>query len=67
MAEALVVDVVEIAEEIAALLPGADVVKAFNTTGAENMADSHYAQGQPMMPVAGDGPAVPTVTILAYW
>jgi predicted dinucleotide-binding enzyme len=30
------------------------VVKAFNSTGAENMADSHYAQGLPFMPVCGD-------------
>ena len=34
------------------------MVKAFNTTGAENMADSSYAQGQPMMPVAGDDAAI---------
>jgi predicted dinucleotide-binding enzyme len=45
------------AEQIAELARGARVVKAFNTTGAENMADSHYAQGQPMMPVAGDDAA----------
>jgi hypothetical protein len=45
------------AEQIAERARGALVVKAFNTTGAENMADSHYAQGQPMMPVAGDDAA----------
>jgi hypothetical protein len=45
------------AEQIAERAHGALVIKAFNTTGAENMADSHYAQGQPMMPVAGDDAA----------
>lgn len=42
------------AEELARLARGARVVKAFNTTGAENMADSRYPQGAPMMPVCGD-------------
>ncbi len=42
------------AEELAKLARGARVVKAFNTTGAENMADSRYPQGVPMMPVCGD-------------
>jgi hypothetical protein len=42
------------AEEIARAAHGARVVKAFNTTGAENMADSHYAGGQVFMPVCGD-------------
>lgn len=42
------------AEQIAAAAHGARVVKAFNTTGAENMADSHYRGGQPFMPVCGD-------------
>lgn len=42
------------AEQIAERAHGARVVKAFNTTGAENMADSRYTQGQLMMPVAGD-------------
>jgi predicted dinucleotide-binding enzyme len=42
------------AEQVAERARGARVVKAFNTTGAENMADSRYPQGQPMMPVAGD-------------
>jgi hypothetical protein len=42
------------AEQIAAAARGARVVKAFNTTGAENMADSRYAGGQPFMPVCGD-------------
>jgi hypothetical protein len=30
------------------------VVKAFNTTGAENMADTRYPDGAPMMPVCAD-------------
>jgi 8-hydroxy-5-deazaflavin:NADPH oxidoreductase len=42
------------AEEIARAAHGARVVKAFNTTGAENMADSHYAGGAAFMPVCGD-------------
>jgi predicted dinucleotide-binding enzyme len=41
-------------EEIAKLAKGAHVVKAFNTTGAENMADSRYANGQPLMLICGD-------------
>ena len=45
------------AEQIAERAAGARVIKAFNTTGAENMADSRYAQGLPMMPVAGDDAA----------
>ena len=45
------------AEQVAERAQGARVVKAFNTTGAENMADSCYPQGQPMMPVAGDDAA----------
>ena len=42
------------AEQIAAAARGARVVKAFNTTGAENMADSAYAAGRILMPVCGD-------------
>ena len=42
------------AEQIAAAAHGARVVKAFNTTGAENMADSRYNGGQVFMPVCGD-------------
>jgi hypothetical protein len=42
------------AEAIAAAACGARVVKAFNTTGAENLADSHYPDGKPWMPVCGD-------------
>ena len=45
------------AEEVARRARNAHVVKAFNTTGAENMADSRYPQGQPIMPVAGDDAA----------
>lgn len=30
------------------------VVKAFNTTGSQNMADSAYPGGRPLMPLAGD-------------
>lgn len=42
------------AEEIAKAATGARVVKAFNTTGAENMADAQYPGGAPFMPVCGD-------------
>jgi predicted dinucleotide-binding enzyme len=45
------------AEQIAERARGARVVKAFNTTGAENLGDSRYPQGLPMMPVAGDDAA----------
>ncbi len=42
------------AEVLAQQARGARVVKAFNSTGAENMADAAYACGLPMMPVCGD-------------
>lgn len=42
------------AETIAQAAKGARVVKAFNTTGAENMEDTRYAKGTPFMPVCGD-------------
>lgn len=42
------------AEELAKVANGARVVKAFNTTGAENMADAAYPGGEPFMPVCGD-------------
>jgi predicted dinucleotide-binding enzyme len=42
------------AETLATHAHGARVVKAFNTTGAENMADSAYPGGTPVMPVCGD-------------
>ena len=42
------------AETLAALARGARVVKAFNTTGAENMADTTYPGGAPFMPVCSD-------------
>lgn len=42
------------AEGFAQRAKGARVVKAFNTTGAENMADSAYPGGMPAMPVCGD-------------
>jgi predicted dinucleotide-binding enzyme len=35
----------------------ARVVKAFNTTGFENMANPHFGDARAMMPVAGDDPA----------
>lgn len=42
------------AEQLATFLPGASVVKAFNTTGAENMADPLY-NGEPItMFICGD-------------
>ena len=42
------------AEVLAQQARGARVVKAFNSTGAENMADPTYAGGLPMMPICGD-------------
>lgn len=42
------------AEVLAQQARGARVVKAFNSTGAENMADATYPGGLPMMPVCGD-------------
>ncbi len=42
------------AETLASLAKGARVVKAFNTTGAENMADAAYPGGMPCMPVCAD-------------
>ena len=54
------------AEEIAKAARGARVVKAFNTTGAENMADSRYPGGTVFMPVCGDdGEARSRVVALA--
>lgn len=54
------------AEELAKLARGARVVKAFNTTGAENMADTSYANGTPFMPVCGnDAEARSSVIALA--
>lgn|SRR5262245_43841484 len=53
-------------ETVARLAPGARVVKAFNITGANNMADSRYGGGKLMMPVAGDdAKAKATVIALA--
>ncbi|MFN7550802.1 MAG: NADPH-dependent F420 reductase [Pseudomonadota bacterium] len=42
------------AEQVAAAARNARVVKAFNTTGAENMADPSYPGGMPIMPVCAD-------------
>ena len=41
-------------EQVAQWARGARVVKAFNTTGAENMADPRYADGAASMLVAAD-------------
>ena len=53
-------------ERLQRRLPKARVVKAFNTTGAENMADPAYPDGQVTMLVAGDdADATATVRDLA--
>ena len=53
-------------ETVARLAKGARVVKAFNTTGANNMANATYPGGKLMMPVAGDdADAKKTVMTLA--
>ena len=44
-------------ETVARLAPAAKVVKAFNTTGANNMANAKYPGGRLMMAVAGDDAA----------
>jgi predicted dinucleotide-binding enzyme len=50
-------------ETVARLAPGARVIKAFNTTGFGNMADSRYSSGKLMMLVAGDDPQAKAITM----
>jgi predicted dinucleotide-binding enzyme len=45
------------AEELAKVARGAKVVKGFNTTGVENMANPRYGSYAVMMPMAGDDAA----------
>jgi predicted dinucleotide-binding enzyme len=52
------------AERIARWAHGARVVKAFNTTGAENLANPRFPGGAVFMPVAGDDAAA-RETVLA--
>ena len=49
------------AEQLAAHLPGAHVVKAFNTTGAENMADPLYNGEPTTMFICGDDDAAKAI------
>src|SRR5919197_821725 len=42
------------AEQVAAWVPGARVVKIFNTTGFPNMANPEYREGRSMMLYCGD-------------
>jgi predicted dinucleotide-binding enzyme len=51
------------AETVAAKAKNAKVVKAFNTTGLENMANPHYGAHKAFMPVAGDDAAAREVTL----
>jgi predicted dinucleotide-binding enzyme len=46
-----------------AQLAGAHVVKAFNTTGAENMADAARLAQKPFMPVCGDDAAAKQIVL----
>ncbi|MGH7247135.1 MAG: NADPH-dependent F420 reductase [Pseudomonadota bacterium] len=48
-------------EKVAALAPGARVVKIFNTTGSGNMADSAYGSERPTMFYCGDDPSAKTI------
>ena len=50
-------------EEVAKWARGAKVVKAFNTTGATNLADPRYGPGKAVMFVAGDDAAAKGVVI----
>jgi predicted dinucleotide-binding enzyme len=49
------------AERIARLAPGAQVVKAFSTLGAETMLDPRVAQGPVTIPIVGDDRAAKAV------
>jgi predicted dinucleotide-binding enzyme len=49
------------AERIAAMVPTARVVKAFNQTGAENMADPLYGGERTVMFYVGDDPAAKAI------
>jgi len=48
-------------EQVAAWAPGAHVVKIFNTTGFDNMADPKYKEGAATMPYCGDDPSAKTI------
>jgi predicted dinucleotide-binding enzyme len=50
---------------VAALAPGALVVKAFNTIGAEHLADGTIGGSAVFLPVAGDDEGRPVVVALA--
>ncbi|MBV9252222.1 MAG: NAD(P)-binding domain-containing protein [Acetobacteraceae bacterium] len=52
------------AEQVAAMAPQAQVFKAFNQTGFENMADARRYTARPVMFVAGDGNRKPAVLSL---
>ncbi len=51
------------AELIARWIPSPRVVKAFNSTGAANMARPDYPGGRPAMLIAGDDPDARTVAL----
>lgn len=58
--------VISAGEEFARLLPDAQVVKAFNTIGAEHYADPNFAGEAATMLIAGDDPAAKdVVSVLA--
>ena len=44
------------AEQVAVWAPGARVVKAFNTTGAENMSNPQFGSERASMLICGDDP-----------
>ena len=51
------------ADDLSALLPGARIVKAFNTTGYENYATARDRKVQAAMFVAGDDPEAKRVAM----
>lgn len=51
------------AEDLAAMIPGARVVKAFNTIGANRFGDPTFSGERATMPIAGDDPDAKAIVL----